>query len=478
MDRGALRSFVARTQALVDPAPPATLEETRTWIVEPLLETLGWDVRSGANACEVETDRTLEGITLEYALSIDGTPGLFVAVESFTDDLSDRREHDLRRAMQTSGVDRTIYTNGRDLVLLAGPSGQDRFQCPLPSLHDAESELEHVSFRRTERRLERHSRAFAARRLAVERAALADSIVDDLAALAGESYRAELRTATERFVDELIRGFTTSTASASGPSALQSRSRGHNHDHDHDHNQEPNLDRHDPVTLEREPSDVPPNDRESEAGSGFGAEGHGERDPERDTTVLDSTDDNDSPPPSSANPSSDDSPIDASATDDPVLDESTSSAANGADESDSSDANGGGSDHGESDGDKSDTDITATDDDDDEYVVRFFNDRGSVGAIGHSQPDQAMVHAAEYLFDRGLADLELPWGPADDVTVVNDDPTLEDGSAIPTAERLSNGYVLNTGGSLEERARRLEALAEQAGLRAMLTGDWPEPEER
>ncbi|WP_276253769.1 hypothetical protein [Halomontanus rarus] len=439
MDRGALRSFVARTQALVDPAPPATLEETRTWIVEPLLETLGWDVRSDTNACKVETDRTLEGTALEYVFSVDGTPGLFVAVESFTDDLSTRRERDLRRTMQASGVDRTIYTNGRELVLLAGPSGQDRFQCRLSSLHDAESELEHVSFRRTERRLERHLRAFAARRLAVERETLTGSIVDDLAALAGESYRAELRTATERFVDELIRGFTTSGESISGAGALERRA-----DQGSDRNHQ-GEDR-DSVTLEREPSDVSSSDRTGDSRVGF-----------------------------------DDSAVDGSPPDESMLDDAPSPAANGEDGSNSSvveddDHEGDIEDSGAEDGDPEDSRSRTTETDDSEYVVRFFNDRGSVGAIGHSQPDQAMVHAAEYLLDRGLADLEFPWAPTDDVTVVNDEPTLEDGTAMATAEGLSNGYVLNTGGTLEVRARRLKALAEEAGLRAMLTGDWPEIE--
>ncbi|MCU4740082.1 hypothetical protein [Natronoglomus mannanivorans] len=460
MDRGGLRSFVVRTQALVDPSPPATLEETRTWIVEPLLETLGWDVRSDANACEIETDRTLEfeGVTLEYVLSVDATPGIFVAVDSFTDDLSDRREHELRRAMQASGVDRSIYTNGRELVLLAGPSGQDRFQCPLASLHDAESELEHVSFRRTERRLERHSRAFAARRLAVDRAAVADSIVDDLAALAGESYRAELQTATERFVDDLIRGFATDSG-VSGPSSLERRS-------DRDSDRDP--DDHDSVILERDPSDVPSSDR---TGDGDSRVGFGEEDQEPDTT-LDSVASEDGSP--SSSPSTDTPSDDSSTTEDGDSDGGSNSTEDGLsnDSRPDTDTDTTGTDHT-----TNTTDTTGTTGtDDSEYVVRFFNDRGSVGAIGHSQPDQAMVHAAEYLLDLGLTGLELPWGPEDDVTVLNDEPTLEDGSPMVAAEGLSNGSVLNTGGSLEKQARRVGALAEQAGLRAMLTGDWPEQE--
>jgi len=112
-------------------------------------------------------------------------------------------------------------------------------------------------------------------------------------------------------------------------------------------------------------------------------------------------------------------------------------------------------------------------DEDGEYVVRFFNDRSSIGAIGHSTSAGALVEAADYLLERGLAGVEVPWSPDEgERTVLNVDPTRADGSPMDDPERLANGLVLETAGNVDERAARVEALAARAGLRAMLTGDW------
>ncbi len=127
----------------------------------------------------------------------------------------------------------------------------------------------------------------------------------------------------------------------------------------------------------------------------------------------------------------------------------------------------------------SDTDATTGADstaatDDGEYVVRFFNDRGSIGAIGHSTSTGALVEAAEYLLERGLASVEVPWAPDDGTTVLNDDPVRADGSPMDDPKLLSRGLSLETAGDGDDRAARVEALAARAGLRAMLTGDWDE----
>ncbi len=78
-----LRSFVARAATLVDSSPPTTKQETRSWLVEPFLEALSWTVR--ADSCL--TDRAVDDTRLEYVLTADSVPALFVAVESATESL-------------------------------------------------------------------------------------------------------------------------------------------------------------------------------------------------------------------------------------------------------------------------------------------------------------------------------------------------------------------------------------------------------
>ena len=116
--------------------------------------------------------------------------------------------------------------------------------------------------------------------------------------------------------------------------------------------------------------------------------------------------------------------------------------------------------------------VAPTDDPDGEYVVRFFSERGSVGAIGHSTSAGALAEAAEYLFDRGFSGVRLPWGPEEGQTVLNDEPRTADGTPMGAYQQLSNGRYVHTAGTVADRADRIEALAARAGFRAMLTGDW------
>jgi len=97
----------------------------------------------------------------------------------------------------------------------------------------------------------------------------------------------------------------------------------------------------------------------------------------------------------------------------------------------------------------------------------------SVRSVTRRLQEHSLVEAADYLLERGLAGVEVPWSPDEgERTVLNVDPTRADGSPMDDPERLANGLVLETAGNVDERAARVEALAARAGLRAMLTGDW------
>jgi len=103
-------------------------------------------------------------------------------------------------------------------------------------------------------------------------------------------------------------------------------------------------------------------------------------------------------------------------------------------------------------------------DEDGEYVVRFFNDRSSIGAIGHSTSAGALVEAADYLLERGLAGVEVPWSPDEgERTVLNVDPTRADGSPMDDPERLANGLVLETAGNVDEACRPRRGAGRSSG---------------
>ncbi|WP_339104478.1 hypothetical protein [Haloterrigena salinisoli] len=403
-----LDAFVGRARALVESAPPATRRETRAWLVDPLLETLGWDVH--ADSCL--RDPTVDGTRLEYVTAVDGVPALLVAVEPYGESLDRDRAVSLLETMAWTGIDRAIYTDGRDYLLLAGTTDADRLACRLPALPDHESALAHYTRETVGQRLERHARPFVARQLAVARDDLVESIVDELTAVTDRSdaYRSEFDSAADRFVERLVAAFTDD---GQRPVSGELEAGG--------------------ADVSFEFSETDASSDESEA-----AQRVDEATP-TDETGADG---------------------DAGAAHDS---ESRPSAADG-------DAARAGASRPEQ-NDTADID----DADDGEYVVRFFNERGSIGAIGHSQSDQALVSAAEYLFERGLSGVTVPWSPedGDDArAVLNESPTHPDGTSMTAPRKLSNGLYLETAGDAGDRADRVEALVARAGLRAMLTGDW------
>ncbi|AFO58740.1 hypothetical protein [Natrinema sp. J7-2] len=419
-----LRPFVARTAALIDSSPPASRGETRTWLVEPFLEALGWDCRG--DSCV--TDRTVDGTRVEYVPMVDSVPALLVAVEAYDTSLEESRATALRGAMSWTGIDRAIYTNGREYLLLAGASDTEYNALTLSELADAESTVDDYSRAALARRLTHHSRNHVARRLALERPRLVDSIVEQLttAAVQGDAYADEFDAAVDRFLDQLVVAFaddrTGSRETRTDVSIRFSESA---------------------VAGDEETKDTCGADSRSGSTADSGSDA---TDPGTDATRTERG----STTGSNADTARETGVNDAVGTESDDRSKSTSN---------------GGSDGSTAAGD------TGTDGG--EYVVRFFNDRGSIGAIGHSTAEGALVEAAEYLFERGLSGIDVPWSPDNaDGTVLNAAPTHADGSPMAAPTQLSNGLYLATGGEPDAHAARVEALAARAGLRAMLTGDW------
>ena len=382
-----LRSFVARATTVVDSSPPTSGQETRRWLVDPFLETLGWSLR--ADSCLL--DRLVDDTHLEYVLSVESVPALFVAVEPATESLARDRASALQTAMAWSGVDRAIYTNGREYLLLAGTTDIEYCTLSLTELDTNESMIDPYSRASLGKHLGRHTRAHVARQLAVERPVLVDAITDRLAdtIVTSDPYADELEDATGTFLDRLVVAFAD-----------------------------------DDLATTEAATDISIRFNES-------------------TVAGDSASPDLSGPGSRSNAESHARNTDRTA------------------------------DSNESVAEKENDDRPESEPETGEYVVRFFNDRGSIGAIGHSTSTGALVEAAEYLFERGLSGVEVPWSPPDlDETVLNAEPTHADGSPMAAPAQLSNGLSLETGGDIDDRAARIEAVAARAGLQAMLTGDW------
>ncbi|WP_121822751.1 ICP22 family protein [Halostella salina] len=160
----------------------------------------------------------------------------------------------------------------------------------------------------------------------------------------------------------------------------------------------------------------------------------------------------------------------------PVDEPAEETREDGPEESDGDDEGQGPDDDGET--TAPDSTEEADDDGAGEYVVRFFDGRTSVGAIGTDTPIGATAAAVEYLIEQHALDagLSLPWRPdaADDDgrAVLAHDPVHPNGTPMRAAEPLSNGSHLLATLDAPSARTVVEELAGEAGLRTMFQGDW------
>ncbi|MFP8955229.1 hypothetical protein ACLI4Y_00760 [Natrialbaceae archaeon A-CW3] len=437
-----LQQFCRHTRTRFEQSPPSTLLETRS-IVDHLLRTLGWDIYE-----HCQTNVNLQGTTLEYVCTIDDVPALFVAVEDASSDLSTERVTDLRALLGTTGVDRAIYTNGQAALLLAGTASVDAHRCNLREPNTLEPLSAHYTRRALSQRLRRHSRPVVARKLAVERETVRTAMVEALTDVTGDAYARELEVASDRFVDSLVASFTGGTGEASEANEMGDPPSTVTQPSPADNPFRPSTDQTD-AEADEPTQQIDDSAREESSNAVHYT----------DRTLEDSEISRRSATEGTETGDDEEGPAETGETPARADDRASDSA---------SDEDG---DHGH--------------DEDGEYVVRFFSDQGSIGAIGHSTTTGALVHATEFLFERGLSGVRLPWPDAEseagaesagDVSRA-DDPVLVGRDETHTLERcqqLSNGIHLNTAGAVEEHVDRIEALGSRAGYRVMLTGDWEE----
>jgi len=111
---------------------------------------------------------------------------------------------------------------------------------------------------------------------------------------------------------------------------------------------------------------------------------------------------------------------------------------------------------------------------DGEFVLRFFEDGRSVGAVGSGNVPAAVAQGVQYLLDeRGIGPrIQFPYAPGDDDRAfLHREPVHPDGRPMTAAIDLDGVYV-HTGGDVNALRTALEALAERGGLRVMFSGDW------
>lgn len=480
---GDLASFVERSRTVLEDSPGGSARTTDLRVTLPFLRTLGWDVHGTDLVADYAVDGGSEGKgegeaapVVDYALLVGGRPAVFVATAAAGESMTPTDRRSLEAAMAAAGVEWGLATNGDVFTFLAADDDGDgprEVTCELADLPDNRSVVARYTReaarrrhdRRRERLRERAAEALADRRGTV-REAVADALADDDLPLP-DPVAAELRASAAGLVDGAVEALADGDHPAEGvPGALP----------DPDPDPDPGIRsgaRTDPDEGSAAPSPGRP------AGGGAGAErAGGSGDPADDARAGTERD----PGGPDATPADGEAPAPGSVDGGPGGPED-SGARSGSDTGASGGDGDGGADEGadEEGGEGSPANPRGaasapghSPDDDEEYVVRFFDDGASVGAVGHGTSAGALVQATGYLVENHALDnrLDLPWGPTDDRAVINREPVHPDGTEMADAARLANGYFVCT--TVPPGAIRgvVEALAETAGLRVMFQGDW------
>lgn len=483
-DDGALASFVRRTRRTLDAEAPLSAANTDLRVVLPLLKTLGWDVHSevvadfevradadgapGADAPDARpapdddgedgddaTDGTNGGdapssVTVDYALTLDDRPSVFVVTAGTETPLSSDHGRRLGAAMNAARVDRGLVTNGRSFVFVAvggdgTPDAADtdgpvqRTRCDLADLPDRPSLLSLYSrdsarARRQRRRAE--DRRAVAEALRERRETAVEGVERALAADLESPVADELATAAEAVVDDAIDALATGDHPAEAVAATEPA------------------------------ADVAGVGAEAEAGDGETADGE----PDHESAAGEDTRERTAPAESG----------DANVTDDhsgPTTAAGGRPAATA--EATTTSSDGDGRDDGETDP-RNEAAPMSRNDTEGEYVVRFFDEHSSVGAVGTATPGGAVAQAVSFLAERRALGnrLDFPWTPEDaahldpDTAVVNREPVHPDGRSMADPHRVESGYYVETDLSSAAAHEVIEQLGTRTGLRVMFQGAW------
>lgn len=416
METEDLREYVERTQRRIETSASLSASETRLRLIQPLLTTLGWTLaRTGSDYDVLTADGTE---TVDFAFLIDDDPKIVVETCACDEEVSDGRGAKLVKILRETRIDWGLLTNGRTFVFLAVDSESgtfDRRVVPLAALADHRSVLTHytadAAIERARTRRRRY--ATAAVRLREDRTALHDAVVDRILTTTGRDLAPIVEDATESFLDDLLTAVRSRADEYEGSTG---------------------------ASNEDETKGAP-----EERATGSSIEEADEEgvntpeDPPQAQTDEDVPEQADDPPSSTERLAGD--------------------AAELLDGLEVPDVDGG------ADGEGTLADVES----DTEFVVRFFDGRASVGAVGHTNAATATRLAIEYLLDhRKLAgSITVPWSVDGHDVLVRDRPSGESASV-----RLENGWYLDTRGSLDDARAVLTELANETGLRAMFQGEW------
>ncbi|MFA1612178.1 type I restriction enzyme HsdR N-terminal domain-containing protein [Halobellus rubicundus] len=117
MLREELVEYAERSSNLIEDSPQMDEENTKRKVIEPLIETLGWDILSSDVELEYSVQMGSGTKKVDYALKLEGAPVVFVEAKGCDTPLDQSHENQLKSYMRQVGVDWGLLSNGRQFEI-------------------------------------------------------------------------------------------------------------------------------------------------------------------------------------------------------------------------------------------------------------------------------------------------------------------------------------------------------------------------
>lgn len=233
MDRKELEEYVERSTKIVEDAPQMDEANTKKRLVEPFVEdVLGWDGFS-----DIELEHSVQmgrnPKKVDYALTLEDTPVVFVEAKGLDESLTESEENQLRSYMRQVGVDWGVLTNGKRFEFLKRKKDTNRPEEVTFGDLRLDELLDNVEVVRTVSKTsvesgesekiadEIQKRRRAVSRLREQKEEIAEDIVGVVTERVGESVTSVAETEAKEFVDrvveELENGGTVETGTLEKP---------------------------------------------------------------------------------------------------------------------------------------------------------------------------------------------------------------------------------------------------------------------
>lgn len=118
MDLEGLEDYVSRSRSIIDQSPQMDEQNTKTKLIQPLIDVIGWDIYSSEVELEFPVKMGRSSKKVDFAMLLNDTPVLFVEAKGLDNSISTSDKDQLASYMRQEGVNWGLLSNGEKFRIL------------------------------------------------------------------------------------------------------------------------------------------------------------------------------------------------------------------------------------------------------------------------------------------------------------------------------------------------------------------------